>query len=120
MPLKRVLPRLFLAAVSSAHRIRETVKLLCWRKPDFSLLDFFTSKKPIPLPSWLSDMDDHSGRCLSHRDPQRWWTEQRLIQIWYNLHQDIIDLAIDWQCKGLPDCVHAKGDHFKHSMWTQS
>jgi len=73
--------------------------------------EFITSKQ-LPLPSWLSDMDDHSGACLPYRHPE-------LIQVCCSLDQHTIQTAIDQRCQRLPTCVRAKDVHFKHIMWTQ-
>ena len=38
------------------HRHVALIKLLCRMMPEFIPLNVFTSKQPIPLPSWLPDM----------------------------------------------------------------
>jgi len=37
--------------------------------------------------------------------------KQWLIEFWCNPDQGVINIAIDWWC-------HAKGGHFKHTIWT--
>ena len=70
-----------------------------------SFLWIYTSKRLMPLPSWLWDMDDHWWNYLLYRvipsiyELKQWLI--RLIQIWCN-DQDVIDTAI-----GVKDLQHA-------------
>ena len=40
---------------------------------------------------------------------------QRLVAVWKDLEQHVIDSAIDQWRRRLRACVHAKGGHFEHS-----
>jgi len=42
--------------------------------------------------------------------------KQRLVKVWANLEQMIVDEAIDQWRKRLKACVKAKGQHFEHLL----
>jgi len=46
--------------------------------------------------------------------------KERLIAIWSDFWQDIIDTAIGQWRKRHPACVRTNGGHFKHLLWTSS
>jgi len=46
--------------------------------------------------------------------------KERLIAVWSDFRQDIIDTAIEHWRKGLRACLHASGGHFKHLLLTNS
>jgi len=41
---------------------------------------------------------------------------QRLVAVWKDLEQHIVDSAIDQWRHRLTACIRAKGGHFEHSM----
>ena len=41
---------------------------------------------------------------------------QRLVAVWKDLKQHVIDSAIDQWRRQLSACVRAKGGHFEHSL----
>ena len=41
---------------------------------------------------------------------------QRLVAVWKDLEQHVIDSAIDQWRRRLRACVRAKGGHFEHSL----
>jgi len=41
---------------------------------------------------------------------------QRLVAVWKDLEQHVIDSAIDQWQRRLRACVRAKGGHFEHSL----
>jgi len=42
--------------------------------------------------------------------------KQRLVKVWADLEQTIVDKAIDQWKKRLKACVKAKGQHFEHLL----
>jgi len=42
--------------------------------------------------------------------------QQRLITVWCDLEQRIVDVAIDQWRRHLSACVDAEGGHFEHSL----
>jgi len=42
--------------------------------------------------------------------------KQRLVKVWSDLEQTIVDKAIDQWMKRLKACVKAKGQHFEHLL----
>ena len=45
-----------------------------------------------------------------------WQQEQRLVKVWADLEQTIVDEAIDQWRKRLKACVKANGQHFEHLL----
>jgi len=43
--------------------------------------------------------------------------KQRLVKVWADLEQTIVDEAIDQWRKRLKTCVKAKGQHFEHLLY---
>jgi len=47
--------------------------------------------------------------------------KERLIAVWSDIWQDIIDTATDqWRKSVSKHCVRASGGHFEHLLWTNS
>jgi len=44
------------------------------------------------------------------------WQQERLVKIWADLEQTIVDEAIDQWRKRLKACIKAKGQHFEHLL----
>ena len=42
--------------------------------------------------------------------------KQRLVKVWSDVHQTVVDAAIGEWRKKLRACVHAKGHHFEHLL----
>ena len=57
------------------------------------------------LPSWLSDMDDHSGTCLPYRHPQCWWTETVAIG-WFRSGAALTRTSSIQLTSGVNDFLH--------------
>ena len=45
-----------------------------------------------------------------------WQLKQRLVKVWVDLEETIVDEAIDQWRKQLKACVKAKGQHFEHLL----
>jgi len=43
--------------------------------------------------------------------------KRRLINVWADMQQIVIDDAIDQWRKRLHACVRARGGHFEHALW---
>ena len=61
--------------------------------------------KEFPNENW-------KRRTLEDSDELR----QRLVAVWKDLEQHVIDSAIDQWRRRLRACVRAKGGHFEHSL----
>jgi len=55
--------------------------------------------------------------CFTMQTPGVLMNRNWLVQVWCSLDQNVSDTAIDRWCKRLPAYIHAKGAHFKHTMW---
>ena len=53
------------------------------------------------------------GRAPAARFP---WQQERLVKVWADLEQTIVDEAIDQSRKLLKASVKAKGQHFEHLL----
>jgi len=42
---------------------------------------------------------------------------ERLISVWWELDQSVVNHAIDEWRRCLSACVDAEGGHFEHSLW---
>ena len=72
------------------------------------------SKLSRPQSSWLNDLGFDTRTCLptSIRDIDD--LKQRLISVWSELKQSVVDKAIDqWRARPRA-CIRAKGKHFEH------
>jgi len=76
-------------------------------------------KQPRYEPRGLHDMGCNATACL--REMQKRVNDvdelcQRLLSVWRNIGQNVVDEAIDqWRVR-LTTCVQAKGGHFQHLM----
>jgi len=46
--------------------------------------------------------------------------KRRLINMWADMQQSIIDNAIDQCQKRLHACVQARGGHFEYALWLEN
>ena len=46
--------------------------------------------------------------------------KRRLINVWADMQQSVIDDAIDQWRKRLLACVRARGGHFEHALWLKN
>ena len=42
--------------------------------------------------------------------------KQRLVEVWSDVQQTVVDVAIGGWRKNLRACVHVKGHHFEHLL----
>jgi len=53
-----------------------------------------TSKQPRPKPSWLQNLGRNAATCLPHKSPGWNDLKRRLINVWADMQQSVIDDAI--------------------------
>jgi hypothetical protein len=99
-----------------AHRARDTIEYLRQATPDFISPDFWPPNSPD-----LNPVDYKLWGCLQDRVYQKRIHDvnelkQRLVEVWSNFGQTIVDGAIDEWRKRLRACVRAKGHHFEHLL----
>jgi len=90
-----------------AQRARETVKvkLLCKKKPDW-IFDIQTAHtSAVDYQIWTT-IEERAYRTDTQSVDE---LKQRLIQVWFSLHQDIIDMAIGRWFRILRACIRPKG-----------
>ena len=46
--------------------------------------------------------------------------KRRLINVWADMQQSVIDDAIDQWRKRLQACVQARGGQFEHALWLEN
>ena len=112
------LPVCYLMTSVWRHRTRETLQLLCWETPDFISPDLWPPNSPdlnpVDYEIWAV-MQRRVYKTKIHTIDE---LKQRLIEVWCNLEQSIVDMAIELWRGRLRACVLAKGGHFEHSLWT--
>jgi len=99
-----------------AHRARETIRLLERAAPAFISPDLWPPNSPDVNP-----VDYKNWRAMQ----QRWYEtrvddveelKRRLVAIWADMEQSVIDDAIDQCRKRLHACIRARGGHFEHAL----
>jgi len=100
-----------------AHRARETVGVLRRETPDFISPDLWPPNSPDLIPVGYEIWAVMQRRVYRRKIHTIDELKQRLIEVWCGLEQSTVDMAIDQWRKRLA-CVHAKGKHFEHSLWT--
>ena len=101
---------------ASAHRARETIKLLQWETPAFISPDLWPPNSPD-----LNPIDYKIWRVMRDRVYQKKVKDvnelrERLVEVWAGLQQNVIDDAIDQWCRRLHACVQAGGGHFEYLL----
>ena len=99
-----------------AHRARSTIEFLRHETPDFISPDLWPPNSPD-----LNPVDYKIWGCLQERvykKPIRDLDQlkQRLVTVWAEFEQTIVDKAIDQWRKRLRACVQAKGQHFEQLL----
>jgi inhibitor of nuclear factor kappa-B kinase subunit alpha len=99
-----------------AHRARETIELLRRETPDFIGPDLWPANSPD-----LNPVDYRIWGLIQERVYQKAIRDiddlkQRLICVWAELKQSVIDKAIEQWRPRLRACVRAKGQHFEHLL----
>jgi hypothetical protein len=99
-----------------AHRARETVELLCNETPDFIPPTLWPPNSPdlnpVDYEVW-SVMQERVYRTKV-RDIED--LRHRIVQVWDELDQRVIDASVkQWRTR-LRACVAANGGHFEHKL----
>ena len=99
-----------------AHRARETIELLRRETPDLIGPDLWPANSPD-----LNPVDYRIWGLIQERVYQTAIRDiddlkQRLICVWAELKQSVIDKAIEQWRPRLRACVRAKGQHFEHLL----
>jgi hypothetical protein len=99
-----------------AHRARATVEFLRHSTPEFISPDLWPPNSPD-----LNPVDYKIWGCLQHlvyqkrvRDVSE--LKQRLVEVWSEFGQTIVDKAVDEWRKRLQACIRAKGHYFEHLL----
>jgi len=99
-----------------AHRARETITLLSSATPDFIGPEMWPPNSPDLNPVDYSIWSVVEQCVYQTRIQDTDELRQRLVAVWKDLEQHVIDSAIDqWRLR-LRACVRAKGGHFEHSL----
>ena len=97
-----------------AHRARATVEYLCQATPEFISPDLWP-----PISPDLNLVDYKIWGCVQEQVYQKPIRDvdqlkQRLVEVWSDVKQTVVDAAIGEWRKRLRDCVRTKGHHFEH------
>ena len=97
-----------------AHHACGTVKYLCQATPEFISPDLWP-----PNNRDLNAVDYKIWGCVQERvykKPIRGLNQlkQRLVEVWSDVQQTVVDAAIGERRKRLRACFRAKGHHFEH------
>jgi len=99
-----------------AHRARETIELLSRMTPDFIGSEMWPPNSPDLNPVDYSIWSVVEERIYQQRIQNTDELRQRLVAVWEDLEQHIVDTAIDQWRRRLTACIRAKGGHFEHSL----
>ena len=99
-----------------AHRARATVEYLRQTTPEFISPDLWARNS-----SDLNPVDYKIWGCVQERVHQRPIRDvdqlkQRLVEVWSDVQQTVVDAAIGEWRKRLRACVRAKRHHFEHLL----
>jgi len=99
-----------------AHRARETICLLERATPVFISPDLWPPNSPdlnpVDYKIWGVMRQRFYGMTV--HDVQQ--LKRRLVTIWADMEQSVIEDAIDQWRKRLHDCIRARGGHFEHAL----
>lgn len=99
-----------------AHRARETVEFLTRNTPSFIDPKMWPPNSPDLNPVDYSIWSIMEQRVYQTRIQNTDELRQRLIAVWNELEQHLIDNAIDQWRRRLSACVREKGSHFEHKL----
>jgi len=100
----------------SAHRARETIKLLQREMPAFTSSYLWPPNSPD-----LNPVDYRIWGVMRNWVYQKKVKDvnelrERLVEVWAGLQQNVIDDVIDQWCRRLHACVRARGGHFEYLL----
>lgn len=116
--IKRMSGRLFIFQQDSApaHRARDTIELLRRETPDFIGPGLWPANSPDlnPVDYRIWGLVQERVYQTAIRDVDD--LKQRLITVWAELKQSVVDRAIEQWRPRLKACVRAKGQHFEQLL----
>jgi len=100
--------------IAPAHRARNTIQLLQRETPDFIGPDLWppnsSDMNPVDYKIWeVVQQRVYKCRRVSNVDELK----QRLVEVWDDLQQTVIDTAVSQWRQRLRACVRAQGRHFE-------
>ena len=106
----------FMQDSAPAHRARDTIEYLRVNTPQFISPDLWPPNSPD-----LNPVDYRIWGCLQDRVYQKRINDvtelkQRLVEVWSEFNQSVVDEAIDEWRKRLRECVRVEGHHFEHVL----
>ena len=99
-----------------AHRARETIEYLSRNTPYFIGPEMWPPNSPDLNPVDYSIWSVMEQRVYQNRIQNTDELRQRLLSVWNDLEQHLIDTAIDQWRRRLATCVREKGSHFEHKL----
>ena len=107
---------IFQQDIAPAHRARETVQLLTRQTPDFIEPTLWPPNSPdlnpVDYKIWSVMQEKVYKTKITNIDELR----TRIITVWEEFDQRVIDAAIrQWRTR-LRACISARGGHFEHLM----
>lgn len=99
-----------------AHRARATVEYLNEATPQFISPDLWPPNSPDLNPVDYKIWGVLQDRVYQTRVRDVLELKERLIEVWSEFGQEIVDEAIDQWRKRLNACVSVKGQHFEHLL----
>jgi len=99
-----------------AHRAPDTIELLRRTTPDFIAPDMWPPNSPDLNPVDYAIWSVIQQRVYESRVHDIDELRQRLLHVWRDLEQSLIDDAVDQWPTRLRACVRANGGHFEHIL----
>ena len=91
------------------------VEYLCQATPEFISPDLWPPSSPD-----LKSVNYKIWGCVQERVPETIrdvdQLKHRLVEVWSDVQQTVVDAAIGEWRKRLRACIHAKGYHFEHLL----
>ena len=101
-------------------RVRETISLLERETPAFISPDLWPPNSPDLKPVDYKIRGVMQQRVYQTKVQNVNDLKRRLINVWADMQQSVIDDAIDQWRKRLHTCVRARGGHFEHALWLEN
>jgi len=116
--IKRVAGDMFVFQqdTAPAHRARDTIQLLQWETLDFIGPDLWPPNSPDLNPVDYKIWGVVQQRVYKCRVSNGDELKQRLVEVWDDLQQTVIDSAVNQWRQRLKACVCAQGRHCEHLL----
>ena len=95
-----------------AHHARVTVEYLHQATPEFISPDLWPDHNLVDYKIWGCVQKRVYQKPIHDVDQLK----QRLVEVWSDVQQTVIDMAIGEWRKRLRTCIHAKRHHFEHLL----